>query len=812
MSQRIHEIAKKVGMDNKEMLSLLQQRGFAVKSVSSTIDNISADAIIEEFSPAEAATVEVAAPAPEEKPHLPSGPIVKSVEDLKREKEAAEEAKKAAESSAQPVAPAAPKVPARPAVPAPPPPPRARTAPPAPPAPAARPAPPPPRPSAPANPGIKPPAPPPPVADPVVRSNIPSVTVPPPRPAAPPPPQPPAPKPPMKAPPLPPARPAAAEGETDSTEPVERKKILLKPPIIVRDFAGTIGLKPFQLISELMEMNIFAALNQAIDEEVASRIALAKGFEIEIRHRGEGSGPARKEPVPEVDESALLEPRAPVVCIMGHVDHGKTTLLDAIRRSKVVDDEFGGITQHIGAYQITHNEHPITFLDTPGHEAFSLIRERGASCTDLAVLIVAADDGFKPQTDEALKFARKAGVPVLVAVNKMDAKGANLDRVKQQMQERGIAPEDWGGETITVPISAVKGEGIESLLEMILLQTEVMELKAVFQGKSAGLVLESQLEQGRGATATLILKRGTLQVGDCLLAGTASCKVRAILDDQGNRLKKAGPAKPVTVVGWDEVPVSGQAFETLANEREAKRAAAERRDDEARQREEAMSKLRPAGGSLENLFEAIESQQRRNLRLIIKGDVHGSVEALVQALGEIKSDKVGLEVVSFGVGLVTKKDVEMANTVGASVVGFNTRLDQGVQALAKHYGLAVLQHNIIYEVIDLIKEEMADLLEPELRESKIGAAEVRAVFPLGKSMVAGCMVTEGKLARDARARLYRKGELVHEGRLATLKRFKEDATEVRAGYECGASITGVRNYQEGDTIECFEVQSIRPKL
>jgi len=562
-----------------------------------------------------------------------------------------------------------------------------------------------------------------------------------------------------------------------------------------------------------MERGIFASMNQTIEEDVAAKLAEAHGFELEIRHRGgAGESGEGKKKEKEVDESALLEPRPPVVCILGHVDHGKTTLLDTIRKAKVVDDEFGGITQHIGAYRIEHEGDSIAFLDTPGHAAFSRIRERGASTTDIAILVVAADDGFKPQTDEALKFAKKAQVSLIVAINKIDAKGANLDRVKQQMQERGIAPEDWGGEVITVPISALKGEGIDQLLEMIKLQAEIMELKAVPSGKSSGVIIESQIEQGRGPTATVLVKRGKLKVGDALVCGTASCKVKAMHDDLGKALKEAGPSTPVKVVGWSDAPESGAVFETAKNEREAKRIADEVLDERGKKLEEERLAAKSGGSNLEDLFSAIESTRKTTFNVILKADVRGSLEALEEMLKELPSDQVELKVINKSVGMVTKKDIELAGTAEATVVGFNVRLENGVQGHAKHLEVQILQDNIIYRLVDLIRESMAELLEPELREKKLGVAEVRAVFPLGKSFVAGCMVTEGKIQRDSTTRLLRKGELVHEGRMGTLKRFKDDAAEVRAGFECGVAIAGFNDYQEGDLIECFEVEKIRPTL
>lgn len=827
MSVRIHQIAKQIGMENKDLLKLLQERGFAVKAVSSTIDNISADSLVEEFAKPEHSETtveepEVTAPAPkaEEKPTFkrPTGPIVRSAEEVAREKEAA---KAAAKEASSPSPKAAPKPAPEPEVQA------ARAAPKPPEMPTSAPKAQPKNPRAPTPPSSGSASTVPPIKRPEAGPSAAPTPTPPKAPTPPPSnrppsaPRPPAP-PPGKGAPRPPAATSTSEegesAETDTDQEtagatVEKKVIHAKPPIIVRDFANLLGLKPFKLLSDLMERGIFASMNQTIEEDIAAKLAENHGFILEIRHRG-GSGDSgeSKKKEEQKDESALLEPRPPVVCILGHVDHGKTTLLDTIRKAKVVDDEFGGITQHIGAYQIEAAGEPISFLDTPGHAAFSQMRERGASTTDIAILVVAADDGFKPQTDEALKFAKKAQVSLIVAINKIDAKGANLDRVKQQMQERGIAPEDWGGEVITVPVSALKGEGIDQLLEMIKLQAEIMELKAVPSGPSSGVIIESQIEQGRGPTATVLVKRGRLKIGDALVCGTTSCKVKAMHDDLGKAIKEAGPSRPVKVVGWSDAPDSGAVYETAKNEREAKRIAEDALDQLKKKYEDDRLAARSGGSNLEDLFSAIESTRKTNFNVILKTDVHGSLEALSGMLKELPSDQIELKIVGKSVGMVTKKDVELAGASDATIVGFNVRLENGVQGHAKHLEVPILQDNIIYQLIDLIRESMAELLEPELREKKLGVAEVRVVFPLGKGFVAGCMVTEGKIQRDSKTRLIRKGELVHEGRLGTLKRFKDDANEVRAGFECGVAITGYNKYQEGDQIECYEVEKIRPTL
>ena len=821
MSVRIHQLSKQIGMENKELIELLKSRGFEVKSASSTIDNISAESLVEEFAAkkeAEAPAAETeASPEPEapKAPVLPAGAFVKSAQDIQREREEREAAKLAEEEAAKPKAvaeptpapkappapskapPAAPKIP--PAAPKAPPvakvPPAAPKAPPAARIPAGA--------SIPAAGSVPPPAP--------------KTTPPAPAPTAPSPAGPP--KPPSAAAPVAPETEAVAgEGEAIAEESAAPKLVHVKPPIVVRDFAGDIGLKPFKLISELMEMGIFASMNQTIEEPIAKQIATRHGFELEIHHRGEtqaDKNEKKKKAKPSDDDPRFLKPRPPVVCILGHVDHGKTTLLDSIRKANVVGGEAGGITQHIGAYQIEHNDHKISFLDTPGHAAFSLMRERGANVTDIAILVIAADDSFKPQTDEALKFAKEANNSIIVAINKIDSKGANVDRVKQQMQEKGIAPEDWGGETIAVEVSALNGTNISDLLDMILLQAEVLELQANPDCPSSGIVVESQIEQGRGATATVIVERGTLKKGDALLCGETYCKVKSMTDADGNLVKTAPPSTPVKVIGWSDVPASGDRFSTEKNEKTAKRAAEDRISERKREDANAKEAADKEGGAatIEDLFAAIENQQKKSLRVIVKSDVHGSTEALVNALKNIESDKVDLEVISKGVGHITKNDITLASAGGATVVGFNVKLDNGVQSLAKHHDIRIIQHEIIYELIDQVEECMADLLEPEYSEKKLGAAEVRQVFSVGKgNAVAGCMVTEGSIKRKCIARVYRGETLLHESKIDTLKRFKDDVKDVRAGYECGVHVSGYEGYEEGDTIECFEVEELRPSL
>jgi translation initiation factor IF-2 len=839
MSLRIHELAKRINMEGKDLLALLKERGWVAadtRSVSSTVGKIYIEEIEKEFAAkaAAAAPKPVAPePAPAEavimatpKVGTPSGIFVKSKEDVVREHEAAAAAKAVALKPApQPMAPIVPVI-ARPSAPAPLPP-RPVSAPP----PIAKsPIAPPPLPRVAPVVHAPPPlaskvsvpvalVPPPVVSRPSVVSA--PVSVPPPlarMPASPPPlpvrPAVMAPKPPPLpgAAPMLPTTPVTAAVITVSGD---IKVLHLKPPIIVRDFATVLGLKPFRLISELNQLVGFAAMNSTVDEAVAQKVAEKYGFLLEIKHRGDPvqqqqAQKGKKEKPPEEDESKFLVPRPPVVCILGHVDHGKTSLLDAIRKANVAAGEAGGITQHIGAYQIEFNNRKVTFLDTPGHAAFSKMRARGANVTDIAVLVVAADDGFMPQTDEALKHAQDAKVTLLVAVNKMDVKGANLDQVYAQMQQRNIPPEVWGGETVTVPVSAIKGTGINDLLEMILLQADVLELKANPKAEASGIIIESEIDFGRGPLATVIVQRGTLRVGDAIVSGAQYAKVRAMFDDKGETMKEAPPGTPVRVIGWSGTPDSGAAFKAVKNSREAEKIAEQ---EQFRLKQVVTTAdAAPKELSVEDLFKNIAATQAKVLKVIIKTDVFGSAEAVRNILEGIKSTKVSLEIVSIEVGLVTKNDVLMAGAAGSVIIGFHTKLENGVTPLAKHHGVRVETYDIIYEMGDKVREMMADLLDPDLKETKTGAVEVRQVFPLAKGFVAGCLVTEGRITRNVAARLRRGREIIYEGKIATLKRFKDDANEVRAGLECGIKLDDFNGYQAADVIECYEVQKVRASL
>ena len=806
------------------MLALLKERGYVsadTKSVSSTVGKIYIEEIEKEFAAKAAAAAALSANQSAPKPvaasialaetpveapivRLPPGHFVKSKEDVVREREVAAAAKVAAPHPTPVALPLPPKAPMS----APPPlPPRIHSAPPMLP----------PRALLTPTPVSTPKAV---VSAPVAPPPVPSAVK---SPALPPPPLP------RFAPIPPPPTPGSSPVPVPSLhQPTvaplqtgEARVIHIKPPIVVRDFATALGLKPFKLISELNQAGGFASMNSTIEEAVAVKVAEKHGFLLEIKHRGEAGGQQqaqkeKKEKKPEEDESKQLETRPPVICILGHVDHGKTSLLDAIRKANVAAGEAGGITQHIGAYQIVFNDRKLTFLDTPGHAAFTKMRTRGASVTDVAILVVAADDGFMPQTDEALKIAlavkeqQPERFALIVAVNKMDVKGANLDQVKTQMQQRNIAPEDWGGDTITVPVSAIKGQGITELLDMIVLQADVLELKANPKAPATGVVIESEIDFGRGPLATVIVQRGTLRVGDAIVSGPNYARVRAMFDDTGANVKEASPGTPVRVIGWSGTPDSGAAFKVVKNAREAEKIAEE---EQFRLKQVVTTAAAvPKEVSVEQLFANIAATQAKVLKLIIKTDVFGSAEAVRSVLEGIKSVKVSLEIVSVEVGLVTKNDVLMAGAAGSVIVGFHTKLETGVTSVAKHHGVRIETYDIIYELGDKVREMMADLLDPDLKEIKLGGAEVRQVFPLAKGFVAGCLVTEGKITRNAAARLRRGREIVNEGKIATLKRFKDDANEVRAGLECGIKLGDFNGYQTGDTIEVYEVQKVRASL
>jgi translation initiation factor IF-2 len=614
---------------------------------------------------------------------------------------------------------------------------------------------------------------------------------------------------------------AAARPETkrepEFKPPTTGEIIRLKPPVVIRELAEQLHQKPFSVIAALMELGIFATVNQAIDEVAAQKVCAKFGFRFELEKRDRTAKPVlqrRKEVELDFeDKTEDLKLRPPVVTIMGHVDHGKTTLLDVIRKSNVVAGEAGGITQHIGAYTISF-PHPddkkrlqqITFLDTPGHAAFSSMRARGADVTDIVVLVVAANDGVMPQTLEALNHAKAANVPILVAVNKCDLPGANPLRVRQQLQDKGLTPDEWGGETIYVDCSAVAKQGVDKLLEMILLQADLLELKANPNRRAMGNVIESGLEAG-GPTATVLVRKGTLKVGDVMICGHYYGRVRALISEEGTRMKSAGPSHAVRVLGLNGVPDAGLEFVIVDNERAARELAEKRGAELKADQLEARSRV-----TLENLFDTLAAQQSKVLKVIVKADTQGSVEAIVSELGKIQSEKVALEVVHNAVGTVTESDVLLAAASKAVVLGFHTRVDSGVSETAKHHGVQVKLYAIIYELVDEIKLAMAGLLEPVLKEVVTGTAEIRKIFELSKGApVAGCMITSGRIVRG-KVRVRRNRELIYEGITHSLRRFQDEVNEVRAGMECGIRIDGFGDFKEGDVIECYAIEKVAQTL
>jgi translation initiation factor IF-2 len=592
----------------------------------------------------------------------------------------------------------------------------------------------------------------------------------------------------------------------------QQKVLLIKPPIVVKHFANELGLKTHQLIAELMTHNIFANINQTIEPDIAAKIAEHHGFLLEKERREKGGGVHKVEqqvvapPPPVIEKKEELKPRAPIITFMGHVDHGKTSLLDAIRKTRVAAGEAGGITQHIGAYSVDHNGHKITFIDTPGHAAFTAMRARGANVTDIVVLVVAADDGIMPQTVEAINHAKAAPhVKIMVAANKMDVPGANLDRLKKQLQERGLSPEDWGGETIVCPVSATKGTGIDHLLEMMSLQAEVMELKASPTATPRGTVIEAQVEAGRGPTATVIVQMGTLKTGDSFICGDYSGKVKSLLDDRGKPVKQAGPSTPVKVLGFVGLPNAGDEFLVMESERATKQLS-----DERLETKRTNKLFVPQRATLETLLETAGGI--KVLRIVLKADTQGSVEAIVNALKQIETKKVDLEIIHSAVGPISESDMLLASASEAVVVGFNVKVETMAVSAAKREGVQVKLYSIIYELLDQMKDAMAGLLDPELRETVIGHAEVKQVFQLSRGIVAGCLVTDGRIARVARARILRKRQPVYDGGLSTLRRFQDDVKEVRSGLECGIKLGDFSEYQVGDVIECYQLEQIAQKL
>jgi translation initiation factor IF-2 len=616
--------------------------------------------------------------------------------------------------------------------------------------------------------------------------------------------------PPRPAPPVAPPRPAAPAAKPEPkpappvpAEPVEVKRELIKLPesVTVGELAAAMRRKSGEVIKALLELGVMATLNEILDPTAAKLVADKFSFDVEIRSL---EGDVLEE---EESDPSLLKVRPPVVTVMGHVDHGKTSLLDAIRTTKVAEREFGGITQHIGAYQVDTPQGKVTFLDTPGHEAFTAMRARGAQATDLVILVVAADDGVMPQTVEAINHARAANVPIVVAVNKIDKPGADPDRVKRELANLGLVPEDWGGPTIFVHTSAKRGDGIPQLLEMMALQAEILELKANPSRAARGVIVEGRLDRGRGPVATALIQAGTLKDGDAVVVGSHAGRVRAMFSDRGKKIQKALPSDPVEILGLSGVPQAGDALQVVADERKARQIATVRAE---RDRLKAKAAARV---TLEELHKQIVSGEVKELRLILKADVQGSVEALTESLERLSSDEVKLKVIHGSVGAVTESDVMLASASNAIVLGFNVKADPKATSQAQAEGVDVRNYNVIYDVINDVKAALSGMLAPEIREVILGRAQVKQIFPVSKiGLVAGSSVLEGKIGRGSRVRVKRGETLVGEGTVSSLRRFKDDVREVLQGFECGIGVDGVKGLQPGDVIEAFTTEEVARTL
>ena len=587
------------------------------------------------------------------------------------------------------------------------------------------------------------------------------------------------------------------EKKKEEVQEEQIKVIVLPESITIKELAEKMKLQPAAIIKKLFLEGKIVTVNQEISYEDAENIAMEYDILCEKEVKVDVIEELLKED--EEDEADLVE-RPPVVCVMGHVDHGKTSLLDAIRKTNVTDREAGGITQHIGAYTVNVGDRKITFLDTPGHEAFTAMRMRGANATDIAILVVAADDGVMPQTVEAINHAKAAGVEIIVAVNKIDKPSANIDRVKQELAEYELIPEDWGGSTVFAPVSAKSGEGIDQLLDMILLTADIMELKANPKRKARGLVIEAELDKGRGPVATVLVQKGTLHVGDFISAGVAHGKVRAMIDDKGRRVKEAGPSTPVEILGLSDVPSAGEVFLAHDNDKTAKSYA----ETYLAQNKEKMLEETKGRMSLDDLFSQIQEGNLKELNLIVKADVQGSVEAVKQSLMKLSNEEVVVKCIHGGVGAINESDVSLASASNAIIIGFNVRPDATAKATAEREGVDVRLYKVIYQAIEDVEAAMKGMLDPVYEEKVIGHAEVRQIFKASAiGNIAGSYVLDGVFQRGCKVRITREGEQIFEGNLASLKRFKDDVKEVKAGYECGLVFEGFDKMQELDIVEAY---------
>ncbi|MCA9398222.1 MAG: translation initiation factor IF-2 [Candidatus Omnitrophica bacterium] len=606
--------------------------------------------------------------------------------------------------------------------------------------------------------------------------------------------------------------------KTDIPEPVEAKPveelkrdeslpdIEIKVPITVKDFSTKIQQKPSLVLTKLMKMGVMTHINQSLDADVVQHLTREFGYNLaKIKTQEEQLIETHKQ---EEDDPKTLKPRAPVITFMGHVDHGKTSLVDRIRKTKIADQEHGGITQHIGAYSVKMDKGAITILDTPGHEAFTAMRSRGAHITDIVVVVVAADEGIMPQTKEAIDHARAADVPIVVALNKIDKPGADLDRVKKQLMEHDLASEDWGGKTVVAPVSAMTGEGIDEMLELILLEAELLELKANPDKKASGIIVEAHMSKGKGAVATLIVQSGTLNDGDFIVAGPFYGKVKAMFDDHGRNAREAGPSMPVEILGLPDVPEAGEAFYVVEDERQAREITFRRREDLKNKKLHASQKI-----TLEDLYSKIQEGSIKELSVIIKADVQGSLEALKDSLAKIPSDKVKLKFIHTGVGDINASDILLANASDAIIIAFHVGTDARAKREVEEHPVDIREYRIIYDAVTDIRKALEGLLEAKIKKNFISRVEIREVFKLSKAgVVAGCYVTKGKVKRKANVDIVRNEDVVYSGVIDSLKRFKDDVKEVTEGMECGITVEGFTDYQSGDIIEVYEIESIAQKL
>ncbi|GAA5125405.1 translation initiation factor IF-2 [Luteolibacter yonseiensis] len=611
--------------------------------------------------------------------------------------------------------------------------------------------------------------------------------------------------------PAPAESPAPAQAQE---APLDPKLIVIKPPILVPDLAARLGLKPFNIMADLIKIGVFPAPNQPLEPDIAAKICEIHGFTFEREKRDKDKGFHKeveviKEPeAPKQEPEDLLKTRPPIVTIMGHVDHGKTSILDYFRKSKVVSGEAGGITQHIGAYQVIHNDQEITFLDTPGHAIFSDMRARGADITDIVIIVVAANDGIMPQTLEAIKHAKKAKKTIIVAINKCDLPSSNVDRVKSQLAENGLQTTDFGGDTEFAEVSALTGKNMEDLLELIALQAEVLELKANPKATARAAVIEARVVPGRGTTATVIVESGTLKVGTPFICGPYAGKVRSLINDRGAAIKSAHPGMPVEVIGFEELPNVGDHLTEMKSEREAKSLASER------QEAQRLVRLKPQHRNrMEDLYSMVrDGGGKAQLKLILKCDVQGSVEAIRKAVLAITSEKVECTFITAAAGPITESDISYAASTDAIVLGFNVKVEAKAVKSAKSASVEVKLYSIVYELIDQVREAMLGLLEPLTRETVIGHAEVRQIFKLNRGRVAGSFVMDGRIHRKAHARVIRGGIPVFDGRMSTLRRFKDEVEEVRTNFECGIRLGEFNEYEEGDVIECYKLEKYAQTL